>query len=170
MANHAEIEILDEYLNDVRYRCIRNVFTNQGLQNNRPLYLIMRYIMGLSSGMEPMRLCRDVDQVCAIAKHTNEIYDETSDIGIANDIYSITNRTNNNCPSPYIPIKNKLKPYLQKPDLNINNITTCIQSLIATNHNAKSFENLRILLKILQSFQKSNLKQIPIENNQQVWI
>lgn len=169
MANRAEIEILDEYLNDVRYRCIRDVFTDQGLHENRPVYLITKYIMGKPNGLDAMRLCRDIDQICAIVEHINKIYGETSDIDVAYDIYSIINKTNNNCPSPYVSIKNKLKPYLQKPNLNINNITTCIQSLIATNHNAKSFENLQILLKILQSFQESHLKQILIENNQQLW-
>lgn len=38
MVNRAEIEILNEYLNDVRYRCIRDVFTDQGLQNNQQLW------------------------------------------------------------------------------------------------------------------------------------
>lgn len=170
MANRAEIEILDEYLNDARYRCIRDVFTDQDLYENRPVYLITKYIMGKPNGLDAMRLCRDIDHVCAIAKHINKIYDEMSDIDVANDIYSITNRTNNNGPSPYIPIKNKLKSYLQNPDLNINNIITCIQSLIATDQNAKSFENLQILSKILQSFQESHLKQILIKNNQQLWL
>lgn len=170
MAIPPDIEIINKYLNDARYRCIRDVFTEQGLQNNRPLYILVRYIMGQSSGIEPMRLCRDIDQVCTIAEQIDKIYDETSDVDMPNDIYSITTKTNNNCPSPYIPIKNKLAPYLESPDLNVQAIIKCIESLEATNLVPGFFDNVKILSKILKTFEQSNLEHIPLNNNQQLWI
>lgn len=170
MAIPPNIEIINKYLNDARYRCIHDVFTEHGLENNRPLYILVRYIMGQSSVMEPMRLCRDIDQVCTIAEQIDKIYDETSDIDITNDIYSVTTKTNNNCPSPYIPIKNKLAPYLENPDLNVQAIIKCIESLEATNLIPGFFDNLEILSKILKTFEQSNSQHMPLNNNQQLWL
>lgn len=56
------------------------------------------------------------------------------------------------------------------PDLNVQAIIKCIESLEATNLVPGFFDNLKILLKIIKIIEQSNSQDMSLSNNQQVWL